>query len=144
MIGDGHVLFKHIVLIRFVRQELGDKPKLVLYGHSMGVAIAARAAAECAADSHTRVDGLILDSGGHNTNYDLSIAPWPTFYHSVSYIIDWQKLLEVADVEFNTAKVKCCCHFHQCIPECKNFTAKSLLLMLLFLCKHTISVATKC
>merc|ERR1711997_112944 len=89
--------------MRFVRKELGDEAKLVIYGHSMGTGITARAVAECVRDNQVRVDGVILDSPFHSF-MDMPKSMSPNFYHYSSFIFDWQKFLEVADIEFNSAK----------------------------------------
>ena len=87
---------------RFVRQELGNDVKLVIYGHSMGTAIGSRAVAECTRDNSVRVDGLILDSPPH---IGLLLKSSPNFFYYSSFIFDWEKFFEVAGVEMNIPKV---------------------------------------
>ena len=88
-----------------MRKELGGEAKLVIYGHSMGTGITAHAVAECARDNQARVDGIILDSPFHSFMDSLK-SMFPNFFHYSSYIFDWQKFLEVADIEFNSPRVK--------------------------------------
>ena len=83
---------------------MGNEAKLVIYGHSMGTGVGARAVAECTRDKSVRVDGLILDSPMHSIKYALKSSP--NFYYYSSFIFDWQKFMEVAGLEFNTPKVK--------------------------------------
>ena len=87
-----------------MRKELGDEAKLVVYGHCMGAAIATRAIAECICDSQVRVDGVILDCPVPSFT-DSFKSKLPNTYYYGSYILDWQKVFEVADMEFNSAKV---------------------------------------
>ena len=91
------------IFFRFIRQELGDDAKLIIYGHSLGTGITAHAIAECVRDNIVRVDGVILDSPFYSF-LDFFEAQ-PNFYYYSSFILDWPKLLEVADIEFNTPKV---------------------------------------
>ena len=91
------------VLFRFVRQELGNEVKLVIYGHSMGTGVGSRAVAEVTNDKSIRVDGVILDSPMHSVMY--AVKQTPNFLYYSSFIFDWQKFLEVAGMEFNVAKV---------------------------------------
>ena len=69
----------------------------------MGTGVGSRAVAECTKDKSVRVDGVILDSPMHSVTYALKMSP--NFYHYSSFIIDWQRFMEIAGMEFNVAKV---------------------------------------
>ena len=88
---------------RFIRKELGDQVKLVIYGHSMGTGVGTRAIVQCTKDKTARVDGVILDSPMHSITYALKQSP--NFYYYSSLIFDWQRFAEIAGLEFNVAKV---------------------------------------
>jgi len=101
-INETSVVKDAVMAMRFVRQELGDQVKLVIYGHSMGTGVGSRAVVECTKDKSVRVDGVILDSPMHSAMYSLKMAP--NFFYYSSIIFDWQTFLEVAGLEFNVAK----------------------------------------
>jgi len=91
-----------IMAMRFVRKELGDQVKLIIYGHSMGTGVGTRAIVQCTKDKTARVDGVILDSPMHSITYALKQSP--NFYYYSSLIFDWQRFAEIAGLEFNVAK----------------------------------------
>jgi len=55
--------------IKFIRDIVGDKPKLIIYGHSMGTGVTPHAVVEAHAEGLGRVDGIILDSPFHSFKY---------------------------------------------------------------------------
>merc|ERR1712126_81829 len=83
--------------IKLIRDNAGDKPKLILYGHSMGTGIAARAAAEAMDESLGRVDGIILDSPFHSFRKALE-----TFW--ISKFFDLHTFLQNIHLEFDNVK----------------------------------------
>jgi len=83
--------------IKLIRDNVGDKPKLILYGHSMGTGIAARAAAEAMDESLGRVDGIILDSPFHSFRKALE-----TFW--ISKFFDLHTFLQNIHLEFDNVK----------------------------------------
>ena len=78
----------------------------MIYGHSLGTAISAKAIADVTKDKSIRVDGLILDSPTHSIEYALQMAP--NFYYYSSFFIDWFRFMQIAGLEVNVAKVSNC------------------------------------
>jgi len=100
-IGEDILIQDAKAAIEFVRREVGDKAKLILYGHSLGTGIASRVAAEVTGGKNGRVDGIILDSPFHSFKNILEKFP----YKILSYLmIDFDTLLEKAGAEFNSPK----------------------------------------
>lgn len=87
--------------IMLVRRSVGPDAKLVLYGHSMGTAIAAQAAAECQ-DQGFRVDGIILDSPFHSFKAALRLD---TFVGStLNYLLGLEDFIEEQHLDFDIPK----------------------------------------
>jgi len=91
-----------VLAARFVRKEVGDQAKLVLYGHSMGTGIASRTAAECLR-ANIRVDGVILDSPFHSLK-DMFEGNQGFMSKVLSVALDADKLIKHMKVEFNSPK----------------------------------------
>lgn len=98
-----------MVMPRFLRRELGEEFKLVVYGHSMGTGLGSKAVIEVSKEESVQVDGVILDSPFHSFEYGLEQAP--NFYYYSSFFIDWRRFLEIAGLYVNTAQnvaqIKC-------------------------------------
>ena len=88
---------------RFLRRELGDEFKLVVYGHSMGTGLGSKAVVEVSKEKSVRVDGLIIDSPFHSFEY--ALKQMPNFYYYSSFFIDWPKLWDIAGLNVNVAEV---------------------------------------
>jgi len=89
-----------LAAIKLLRDNLGEKPKLILYGHSMGTGIAAHAAALSHQQGLGRVDGLILDSPFHSFKKAFRQIT-PTFL--LPYI-DIEAFVTDIDMEFDNVK----------------------------------------
>ena len=70
----------------------------------MGNAIATQAVAQCVHGNHVRVDGVILDSP-FCSFMDYFKYNYPNTYYYGSFVFDWPKVIKIADVEFDSAKV---------------------------------------
>ena len=90
-------------MFRFLRKELGNEFKLIVYGHSMGTGLGTKAVVEVSEDKTVRVDGVIIDSPFHSFEY--AFKQFPNFYYYSSFLIEWNKLLDIAGLQINTAKV---------------------------------------
>jgi len=89
-----------IAAIRLVRANVGDEAKLILYGHSLGTAIASHATAVCQAEG-TRVDGILLDSPFHSMRYALTNS---AFGRGLNYVFNLEQFMEDIHVVFDTPK----------------------------------------
>ena len=69
----------------------------------MGTGLGTKAVVEVSQDKAVRVDGVIIDSPFHSFEY--AFKQFPNFYYYSSFIIDWNKLLDIAGLQVNTAKV---------------------------------------
>jgi len=87
--------------LKFVRDQVGNEAKLLIYGHSMGTGIASRAAAECNRDNIARVDGVILDSPFHSIMHFFDSSPYMSY---LTYIMDLDYFFQVNHLEFNSPK----------------------------------------
>jgi len=98
-----------ILALKFLRRELGEEFKLVVYGHSLGTGLGSKAVIEVSEEESVRVDGVILDSPFHSFEYAMQQAP--NFYYYSSFFIDWKRFFEVAGLYVNTAQnvaqIKC-------------------------------------
>jgi len=101
-IGEDSVVEDAKLAIRFVRREVGNEAKLVLYSHSMGTGIAPRAAVECSSDPDGRVDGIIMDSPFHSLRDMLVNMPYVS--KVISSVMDIDKLLEAMKAWFDNPK----------------------------------------
>jgi len=89
-----------LAAIKLLRDNLGDKPRLIIYGHSMGTGIASRAAAVAHQQGLGRVDGLILDSPFHSFKKAF-LKITPTFL--LPYI-DIEAFMAEIDMAFDNVK----------------------------------------
>jgi len=98
-----------VVALKFLRQELGEQFKLIVYGHSVGTGLGSKAVVEVTKEKSVRVDGVIIDSPFHSFEY--ALEKMPNFYYYSSFFIDWSKFLEVAGLKVHTAnnvaQIKC-------------------------------------
>jgi len=101
-IGEDTLIQDAKAAMEFVRREVGDKAKLIIYGHSMGTGITSRAVAEVTRDKTARVDGIILDSPFHSISGMLDRMGY--FGKALGYVIDFERVLKEARVEFNSPK----------------------------------------
>jgi len=74
--------------IKFIREIVGDKPKLIIYGHSMGTGITPHAVVEAHQEGLGRVDGIILDSPFHSFNYFFKSSYFASFFDTSNFLKD--------------------------------------------------------
>jgi len=74
--------------IKFIRDIVGDKPKLIIYGHSMGTGITPHAVVEAHAEGLGRVDGIILDSPFHSFKYAMQSTFLGRLFDTTQFLKD--------------------------------------------------------
>ena len=84
------------------RDTVGQDPKLIVYGHSMGTGVAPHAVAEVHKEGSARVDGVILDSPFHSLNEMFESS---YMFSAADYLLDFRGILDSIDVHFETPKV---------------------------------------
>merc|ERR1719342_1057102 len=88
--------------IKLIRDNVGDDPKLIIYGHSMGTGIASHAAAESHKEGLGKVDGIILDSPFHSFKDGFKLDT--TLGSFLNYVLDLEGFLKENDIQFDNPK----------------------------------------